>query len=168
MSVPAAWVLGLLTALEPASPWRSTYEKTAAAIARVSESEPLFADDRGPERTAALLVALAWYESRFNPAAKSKNGRWYCLYQIDKAHLADPEKALVDQETCTRTAMTLLRQSLAQCKARAPDERLAAYTSGQCQAGGVESRYRMFLATKLLKEHPIPAAPPDLQVATHD
>jgi hypothetical protein len=158
MSVPVAWVVSLLAALEPTAPWSDTYEKTAEAIARVSESEPLFSvDDRGEERTATLLVALAWYESRLKPNAKSKNGRWYCLYQVDKSYFPDAEKALTDQETCTRTAVKILRKSLELCKARAPEERLAAFTSGRCDRGGVESRYRMFLASKLLKEHPMPA-----------
>ena len=157
MSVPVAWVVGLLASLEPTAPWSNTYEKTAEAIARASESEPLFAvDDRGEERTATLLVALAWYESRLKPSAKSQNGRWYCLYQVDKSYFPDAEKALTDPEMCTRTAIKLLRRSLELCKARAPDDRLAAYTSGVCERGGLESRYRMFLARKLMKEHPMP------------
>jgi hypothetical protein len=158
MSVPVAWVVGLLAALEPTSPWSDTFEKTAEAIARVSESEPLFAADaHGEERTATLLVALAWYESRLKPSAKSKNGRWYCLYQVDKSYFgADADKALTDPEVCTRTAVKIIRKSLEQCKYRAPDERLAAFTSGRCDRGGPESRYRMFLANKLLKEHPMP------------
>ncbi len=167
MSVPVAWVVGLLSTLEPSSPWKDTYEKTAEAIAHASDREPLFApDDHGAERTATLLVSLAWYESRFNPRATSKNGRWYCLYQIDKGHFAEPEKALSDPELCTRTAMKLLRDSLQRCKARVPDDRLAAYTSGDCSRGGPESRYRMFLARKLLKEHPMPVSPAPLMVAT--
>ncbi|MCW5836843.1 MAG: transglycosylase SLT domain-containing protein [Labilithrix sp.] len=157
MSVPVAWVVGLLAALEPKAPWSDTYEKTAEAIARVSESEPLFAaDDRGEERTATLLVAIAWYESRLKPSARSKNGRWYCLYQLDKSYLPNAEKALSDPEMCTRAAVKILRKSLAMCKARPPNERLAAFMSGQCDRGGAESRYRMFLANKLLREHPMP------------
>jgi hypothetical protein len=159
MSVPVAWVVGLLAALEPTAPWSNTYEKTAEAIARVSESEPLFpVDDRGEERTATLLVAIAWYESRLKPSARSKNGRWYCLYQLDKSYLPDADKALSDQEMCTRAAVKILRKSLEMCKTRMPDERLAAFMSGQCDRGGPESRYRMFLAKKLLKEHPMSPA----------
>jgi Transglycosylase SLT domain len=157
MSVPVSWVVGLLAALEPTAPWSTTFEKTAEAIARVSESEPLFAvDDRGEERTATLLVAIAWYESRLNPSAKSKNGRYYCLYQLDRSYLPEPAKSLSDPEMCTRAAMKILRKSLDMCKARPLDERLAAFMSGQCNRGGHESRYRMYLAKKLLKEHPMP------------
>ena len=157
MSIPVSWVVGLLAALEPTAPWSNTYGKTAEAIARVSESEPLFAvDDHGEERTATLLVAIAWYESRLKPSAKSKNGRWYCLYQLDRSYLPDAEKSLSDPEMCTRSAVKILRKSLEMCKARPLDERLAAFMSGQCDRGGAESRYRMFLAKKLLKEHPLP------------
>lgn len=157
MSVPVAWVVGLLVALEPNAPWRGSYEKTAEAIARVSESEPLF-EDKGEERTAALLVAVAWYESRLKPNAKSANGQWYCLYQIDKRHLPDPQKALDDPEVCTRAAVKILKASLEMCKKRPVEERLAAFMSGSCAKGLPDSRYRSFLAKKLLKEHPMPAA----------
>jgi hypothetical protein len=158
MSVPVSWVVGLLVALEPQAPWASTYEKTAEAIARVSESDPLWSvEDKGEERTASLLVALAWYESRLKPNAKSKNGQWYCLYQVGKNYLPDPEKALTDPEMCTRAAIKILKKSITLCASRPLEERLAIFMSGQCDRGGAESRYRMFLSTKLLKEHPMPA-----------
>jgi hypothetical protein len=164
MSVPVAWVVGILTALEPSAPWKNTYDKTAEAIARASENEPLFpVDEKGEERTATLLVALAWYESRLKPSAVSKNGRSYCLYQVDKSYFPDPKQALVDQDLCTRKAMEILRRSLQVCSSRAPQERLAIFMSGVCDRGGVESRYRMFLANKLLKEHPMPPPPPRVE-----
>lgn len=157
MSVPVSWVVGLLMSLEPLAPWANTYEKTAEAIARVSESEPLWAaEEQGEERTASLLVALAWYESRLKPDAKSKNGQWYCLFQVAKSYLPDPNKALAEPEVCARVAMKLIRQSFQACRARPLEERLAIYTSGYCDRGGQESRYRMFLAKKLLKDHPMP------------
>ena len=37
MSIPVSWVVGLMAALEPSSPYKGTYEKTAEAIARVAE-----------------------------------------------------------------------------------------------------------------------------------
>src|SRR6478736_466487 len=117
MSVPVQWVVGLMVALEPSSPWRGTYEKSAEAIARVAESDPLF-EDHGEERTAALLVAIAWYESRFKPNAVSANKQYVCLFQIDKRHLSDPDKALADQETCARAAMKIIRASLQKCSAK--------------------------------------------------
>jgi hypothetical protein len=160
MSVPATWVVSLLVALEPNAPWRATYEKTAEAIAKVAESDPLFTE-KGEQRTAALLVAIAWYESRLKPNAKSSNGQWYCLYQVDKRHLGgEPDKALNDAEVCTRAAVKIIKSSLAKCGKRPLEEQLAVFMSGSCEKGVAESRYRMFLANKLLKEHPFPEPPP--------
>src|SRR4051794_16903431 len=152
MSVPFQWVVGLMVALEPSAPWRGTYEKSAEAIARVAESEPLF-DDHGEERTASLLVAIAWYESRLKPTAKSKDGQFVCLYQVDKRHLPDPQKALDDPEVCTRAAIKIVRQSLHNCASHPADDRLAQFMSGTCDKGVADSRYRMFLGGKLLREH---------------
>jgi hypothetical protein len=155
MSVPVQWVVGLMVALEPSTPWRGTYEKSAEAIARVAESEPLF-DEHGEERTAALLVAIAWYESRLKPTAKSKDGQFLCLYQVDKRHLSEPQKALDDPEVCTRAAIKIIRASLRTCAKNRLDDRLAQFMSGACDKGLPDSRYRMFLAGKLLREHPVP------------
>jgi Transglycosylase SLT domain len=105
---------------------------------------------------AALLVAVAWYESRLKPNAKSKNGQWYCLFQVDKRHLPDPQKALDDPEVCTRAAMKIIKASLQHCASHPKEERLAQFMSGACDKGLPESRYRMFLAGRLLREHPVP------------
>lgn len=157
MSVPVAWVVSLLTALEPSAPWSDTYARTAEAIAKVAESDPLFASEAdGAARTATVLVSLAWYESHFKPDARSKDGKTLCLYQVQRSSFDDPKEALKDPELCTRAAMKLLHRSLGECKTRHADERLALYMSGQCDRGGQESRYRMYLARKLLKDHPVP------------
>lgn len=155
MSVPVQWVVGLMVALEPSAPWRGTFEKTAEAIARVAETEPLF-EEHGEQRTAALLVGIAWYESRLKPTAKSKDGQFVCLYQVAKRNLSDPQKALDDPEVCTRAAVKIIRSSLQKCAKNSVDERLAAFMSGTCDKGLSDSRYRMFLGAKLLREHPFP------------
>ncbi len=154
MALSAAWIAGMMVALEPSAPWRSTYDKTAEAIAKVAEAEPLF--DGDAPKTAALLVSVAWHESRLKPNAVSSNGKWVCLYQVDKRHLEDWKKAVDDPEVCTRAAMKLLRQSLAACAKQPADDRLAFFMSGTCTKGLPESRYRMFLAKKLLAKHPLP------------
>jgi hypothetical protein len=153
MSVPVQWIVGLMVGLEPSAPWRDTFERSAEAIARVSESEPVF-EERGEERTAALLVAIAWYESRFKPTARSKDGQFLCLFQVDKQRLPDPQKALADPEVCARAAIKIVRASLQRCARSPADDRLAMFTSGACDRGVLDSRYRMFLAGKLLREHP--------------
>jgi hypothetical protein len=162
MSVPAQLVLSLLVALQPKAPWADTYGRTAQAIAHVAESDPLF-EDHGEERTAALLVAIAWHESRFKPDAKSANGRYVCLYQIDRRHLPDPTKALSDPEVCTRAALAIVKDSLAKCAKHPLADRLAVFMSGSCDKGIQPSRYRSLLAARLLREHP---APPPERVET--
>lgn len=155
MSLPIAWIVGMMTALEPSAPWRATYERTAEAIARVAESDPLF-EGGDAARTAALLVAVAWHESRLKPDARSANGQWLCLYQVDKRQVKSAARVLADPEECTRAAMTILRASLKRCAKSPTDDRLAFFMSGACDKGLPQSRYRMFLAKKLLKDHPLP------------
>ena len=159
MTLPVPWIVGLMVALEPSAPWRPTYEKSAEAIARVADAEP--AVDGDSAKTEALLVAMEWHESRLKPSAVSRNGKWVCLFQVAKGHLDDPKKALDDPETCTRAAMKILKQSLKACASLPSDERLAFFMSGACDKGRAQSRYRMFMAKKLLKEHPLPAAQPN-------
>ena len=154
MSVPVSWVLGLMTALEPTAPWRDSYEATAIAIAKASEAEPLFGAE-SEERTAALLVAIAWYESRLKPDAKSADGQFMCLFQVDKRYFEAPETPLTDQAVCTQRAVSIIKKSLAKCSASPQDERLAAFASGTCDKGVAASRYRTFLGGKLLREHPV-------------
>jgi hypothetical protein len=84
----------------------------------------------------------------------SANGQYVCLFQLDKRHLSEPEKALTDQEMCARGATKIIRASLVKCAKNAPDDRLAIFMAGTCDKGLPESRYRSFLAQKLLKEHP--------------
>lgn len=68
-------------------------------------------------------MALAWYESRLKPNARSKDGRWYCLYQLGKSNLPD-----------------------ATCHKRALNDRLALYAAGRVRPRRADS-YRIFLAS---------------------
>jgi hypothetical protein len=150
-----AWVLSLMIAVQPNAPWRDTYESTAHAIAKVvAEEEPLFAGELGRERTAAVLVSIAWFESTFNPAAVGDHGRSRGLYQIQgEGELSDPVEA-------TRVALRLVRASFRVCRARTMDERLGWYAAGgkDCERGLRESRHRLLKAKWLVKNRPPPAA----------
>lgn len=70
IKVLTAWVLLLLTKLEPNAPWKDTYPATAAAFAESAVAHPLFSGEEGPRKTAALYVGVSWYESTFNPKAE--------------------------------------------------------------------------------------------------
>lgn len=168
----SAWILSLILASLPANApptkWASTYPETAEGIAYVVTSpaeKPLFEGPDGRARTATLLVALARFESTFQPGAKGDCGhpglckegetaKSHGLFQVQGyGDLTDPKDA-------TRAAMTELRASMRGCAAHPLDDRLAFYASGGAHGcdnhGGIlASRHRMFLAKKLFREHPL-------------
>lgn len=151
----ALWKLVLMwmVELQPSALWRDTYEDTAIAIADVVESErPLFENDEARIRTAATLVALARYESSFDPNAWGDrgNGDSYGLYQQQRfGKLRDPREA-------TRVAISQIRISARICGRRAKNEMLGWYAAGGdgCDnaVGLAKSRNRMKLARQLAGE----------------
>jgi Transglycosylase SLT domain len=149
-----AWILVLMISLQPRAPWRDSYEDTATAIAAVVENEkPLFAGPDAKERTAALLIALSWAESRFDPKAVGDHGHSVGLYQIFHTNLPTPEgfrrgDILGNPSHATSVAIRMLRQSMGVCARRPVGEQLGWYASGdgQCEKGLSESR--------IFKQHP--------------
>lgn len=96
----------------------SLFVTTVAAV--LDGSAPLFADDADKSKTASLLVAVAFRESSFDIAARSKTGD-SCWFQIHgRDDLAEKP------EECTRVALTMLRESMRMC----PDHPLAFYAEG--------------------------------------
>src|SRR5262245_32288767 len=101
----AAWVLSVMLsavppgksrhsseARESAEAGRTRYAQIARAIAEVTsdpKEEPLFDGPRGREKTAALLLAISYYESHWRrdvdlgigPHAHG-GGRYHCMMQI--------------------------------------------------------------------------------------
>jgi hypothetical protein len=155
-----SWILSLMVLLQPTAPWSETYASTAAAIDQVVAEEPsLFTDDHeGRAKTAAVLVALAWFESNFKPNASSAHGKLRGLYQVGgHGDQSDPVKA-------TRIALEMMRESFQKCRARPIPDRLAFYTGGNCRAPSADalekSRARVGKGLWLAKHHPPPPAPP--------
>lgn len=97
-----------------------------AAIATESIADPVLGD---PQRTAALLLVIAFRESSYRADVVGDGGRSCGLYQSSCAStkLRDP----VGQ---TRIALANVRRSIAAC----PDAILAVYASGSC--GNVAGR----------------------------
>jgi Transglycosylase SLT domain len=152
----AAWVLSLLLFLQPDVPWRASYEETARAIATAAEqAEPLFPGADGRARTAALLVAVAYHESRFDPNAVGDGGRSFGLFQHQRGGASNFAPAVAAPR-----ALATMRASLNACRARPEDERLAAYASGRCDRGFAASRARLALGRALLAGHPPPTPAP--------
>jgi Transglycosylase SLT domain len=150
------WVLSLLLFLQPDAPWRASYEETAHAIATAAaESEPLFPGPDGRARTAALLVAVAYHESRFDPKAVGDGGRSFGLFQHQRGGASNFTPAIAAPR-----ALASLRASRQACRARPEGEQLAAYASGRCDRGLSASRARMALGRALVARHTPPAPPP--------
>jgi hypothetical protein len=138
----SAFVLALCTMLTSSCP-----ERFAEAVATVvREAPPLYRDDESRERTAALVVAVAWYESAFRLDAVGDQGRSVCAMQIYHGS----RSLLTDPEGCIRAGLRKLRASIAAC----PDAPLAVYARGKCRSaeGKRISAHRMQLANRLYRE----------------
>lgn len=176
MTTLTAWILNLILTLQPSAPWSETYGRTAEAIARVSEASPVFAGEDGPARTAAMLVALAWFESSFRPDAagdcdrKQPNGmcapggrpRSFCLFQIGESNFAalgvTREQVQTDVDVCADAAIRMVRISFQVCRARPLEDRLGHYASGGSSCDGVAaSRNRIRKGMWLFRSTPPPA-----------
>lgn len=145
-----AWIVSLMIRLQPVAPWRDSYESTARGILEGAQMEPIFQGESGLRRTVALDVALAWFESRFDPNASGDGGKSRGLYQVQFS--GEPE-SVVQQ---TIRANRMIRDSFRVCWARPLEERLGWYASGgpNClREGGIRaSRHRMGKAKMMLGE----------------
>lgn len=152
-----AWVLSLMIASQPSAPWRATYPDTAAAIADASEEAPVFAGAHGRERSAALLVSLAWFESRFDPHASGDHGESLGLFQINRHNFTVPaEIAMQDPYIAAREALRLVRESFRVCRGKPLDEQLGWYAAGGvgCDRALDKSRHRVRRAVWLERRFP--------------
>ena len=160
----STWILSLMLLLQPPAitPWSDSYEQTAETIAQVATADPVFAGEHGADRTAALLVALGWFESRFRPDAVGDNGHSLCMLQVGESNLKSlgvtREAMLTDLGTCLHAGLKMIRTSFAVCWANPLDERLGHYAAGGQGCRGVkESRHRIGLSMRLFRDHPPPA-----------
>src|SRR5208337_1039991 len=73
-----------LTEPGPEVPWADTYFTSAAAIANAAVNEPLGARNGKPDEglTVAVLVVMAWNESRFDPKAVGDGGGSLGMFQV--------------------------------------------------------------------------------------
>ena len=136
--------------LVPRATWRETYEATAQGVVDGAHDEPVFDGAYGVEKTIALDVSVAMFESTFNPNAVGDHGAAKGLYQV---HGAMPENA----RQATVEANRMMRQSFKACRSRPLEERLAWYASGGatgCENPGGQkaSRHRVGLALRLFSK----------------
>jgi hypothetical protein len=158
----AIWILGLMQLLVPHAPYSDTFSATAAAIDKVAHEAPLYEGEDGVAETAAELVALTFHESTFDPNAVGGDGTTIGLAQIHVSNLPDlgiTRAQLFEPEANLRAALKLIRDSHRFCRKHPKDERLANYASGgtTCSVPAAlrASRFRMHLAARLLRAHPV-------------
>lgn len=151
------WILAAITSLQPTAPWDSTYSNTAEAIAEASAEHPLWGDESEFD-TAAVLVAFAYTESRFNPLAEGDcfDGKCHSfgLFQINPSHSQGERGSLFEPRSAALLALQLLQTSMRVCRARPAEERFAWYAAGGngCkESGWGKSRARWRIARELLE-----------------
>lgn len=176
--IDPAWVLALMQKAEPTyeqSPWRDTFASTATAIARAAERHPLPLGDDSAERTAAMLVGVAFYESHFQPDAEGDRpkladgtrgrARSVCAMQIHETNFAAMKvtraELLGDIQRCIDTGLEMLHISFSVCRAKPLERRIAHYAGGGngCPTNGEatsKSEHRVRKALELFKAVPPP------------
>ncbi len=159
-----AILLAVLLALVPrpsggetAEAHQDRLESIAAAVAEVAATEaPIGASEGGLARTAAVLVAIAYYESGFDWAVdvggkRGDGGRAVCLMQVHPRPGLLPETLETSRAACFRAGLQIARRSFGACGRFPAAGGLAAYTSGRCDRGVMSSATRVRLAEKLTR-----------------
>ncbi len=136
--------------------WDDTFPSTAAAIAEAASEDPLWPpEDNGVARTAAILLAFGFTESRYRPDAVDPSGFTFGLFQVSRQW--GTRKSLLDPATAAQTAIRLLRESMRVCAKRPEAERWAWFTDGTATcpvAGYRRSAWRHGIAVRLLRDYP--------------
>ena len=133
-SVVLAWMLRL----QPEAPWSASYPTTASAIATLANHDPVFEGDDGPERTAAVLTSIAWFEGRFKADAEGGyvGGRptSFCTMQVDGSnfgHLGVTRRqVLSDIGACIWAGLRMVHVSFYVCRHKPLEGRLDHYATG--------------------------------------
>ena len=157
--IDPAWLVAAMLFLEPSSPFVESFPRTASAIAVESERSPL--PGMSPDRTASVLLSLAWFESRFQIdaagdcerstelgtcAKDAKHPRSFGLFQIGGDNLraahVTVESATSDPDIATRVALSMLRRSFQICRSRPLLERASWYAGGgtSCPTGDASTK----------------------------
>ncbi len=141
-------VLAMMLRLSPSETPIARHGALAVAVATVAEEDgPLFTGDATLERTAALLVAVAFRESSLNASIVGDAGRSVCAMQI---HGGAP--ALNDDPiACVRAGHRMLKESIRADR----DNPVSFYARGpryRSDEARRISRDRMALARSLLSK----------------
>jgi hypothetical protein len=134
-----------MISLQPDAPWRDTYDVTAQAIERAAN---------GTLEGEAELVALAWFESRFQPDAEGDSKSSFGLYQIAPGTCGCSKDELINPESASRIAVRLIKVSRSICRDYPNEERLGWYAQGgntcDSERGRRLSAHRIAKAKRLI------------------
>lgn len=154
------YILVLLQSLQPNAPWIGTYEQTARAIDEVAHEDPLYRGEDGVVRTVAEIVAIGWYESKFDPRAEGDHGNSLGFGQVGVSNLPAlgmTRDDLLDVRQNVRAMVRMLRDSHRACAVAPLEDQLAAYATGNGHCfvpeGVLASKHRMGLAKRIMREH---------------
>lgn len=158
-------------ARETAVQGKARYAAIARTIAQVSldpKEKPLFSGPDGRRKTAALMLAIAYYESHWRrdvdlgigPRARGGGGRYHCMMQIGVPKGKTPEgwtpKQLVQsRQRCFRRGLHLLQRGRRLCDSAGPRAFLNHYASGYCNGGKKAAAKRWRTFDRWLREHPV-------------
>jgi len=181
--VLASWLLGVMVATVPPGQsrfpaeareseehGRARYSEIADALARVAldpDEKAVFDGKLARERTAALMLALSFHESRWRrdvdlglgPYGRTR-ARYHCLMQVAVGAGRTVEgwsagDLLSSRERCFRAGLHILARSRGSCKAQGPDAWLRLYTSGRCDRGGGPADKRLATLRTWISAYPM-------------
>lgn len=106
-----------------------------------------------PEESAAVVLAIASYESSFRKdidkgKTRGDGGISVCLGQVQIIPLKKREKVATDRKLCFREMFKRIRKSWDTCSHLTPENRLSGYTVGYPCVNSPSSRKYMSRATK--------------------
>lgn len=153
--------VGRTPAREGAEAGATRYATIAADISAVVEDPaelPVFGGKLGRERTAMLLLAVAYMESGLRVDVDDgrllgDSGRSCTIFQLSRGRTACAP-LLADRRLAAREALRAIRRSAAACPGVGIDGMLRVYASGSCNAGATESAARVRLAQRWFAAHP--------------
>ncbi len=169
-TVPPGKLVRPAAAVETPEEGRARYAQVARTIAEVAfdpAEAPIFRMNGGREQTAALLLAVAFYESSWRrdvdlgigPSAFGDHGRSCGMWQ---AHIGKGTTLegwtcadlLADRKKAVRAALAQMRRSANACRRKPITEWLNVYASGTCERGAKESRLRVGKALEWFEKRP--------------
>lgn len=178
------WMLSLMTYLTPADRgaatfrvegWKETTEQREARYSAIASdlyevlydptTVPVYSGPRGRAKTAALMLSIAHFESRFDPDAdrgpchgskRCDSGRSACMMQvhIGNGRTAEgwtKEDLFADRKKCFAASLNIIKGSWRACPELGRDGTLSVYASGKCNAVG-DSRKKVRTASYLLRQ----------------